>query len=518
MPGRSLTRVVLVRMLFTAVLCAAPVTAQLQTVTNPLGLHYSTYLSGSSLDEAQLVETDAAGNAYVTVSTLSRDFGQPSSRPVEERLPAWRTVLLKLDTAGRVVYSTNFDDTLVDGIAVDRDGVVYLASTSPDPPTSPPADIYLWRVDATGNAILIHRIGGSDQDWARGLVIDTAGRLVLVGQTRSLDFPVSESGSTCRARLEPAPLGLSLRPETFVARLSGGRLLEVRCLPGMSLLQRAGSLRIGPSVAADLRGDVYVLGTTESPSAPVTPGAFQRTFGGGNCTLRFGGPRFCEDMYLVKLASADLQTVYASYFGGDGSDVGWRITVDDQGRAYIAGSARSTALATRGALHEQCVLFPAGAFLAGCADSVLARINAAGTAIEFATYLGGADIGGIEAVGESLYMVGTTGAGDVFPRLPARVAVRRGSTPPAPSDDAFVARWNTSGAVTDAGILGGSGNDAAFGLSVTGRGEVWVAGYSRSVDFPLLRPWRAVPSTDGDAIVAKVAPLGRQRWPVGAVD
>ena len=107
---------------------------------NPTGdqLVYATYLGGSSSEYAKDVAVDAAGNAYVTGSTTSRNF--PTFRARQSTLGGYSDgFVTKLDPAGGVVYST-----------------------------------YL---------------GGRGEDYAYGIAVDAAGRAHVTGQTISADFP-----------------------------------------------------------------------------------------------------------------------------------------------------------------------------------------------------------------------------------------------------------------------------------------------------------------------------------------
>src|SRR5262249_44555521 len=76
----------------------------------------------------------------------------------------------------------------------------------------------------------------------------------------------------------------------------------------------------------------------------------------------------------------DPTLVYAAYLGGTGSDSAEAVTVDDGGRAYVAGSTTSVDFPTVNGLQGY----------AGGRDIFVARLNPAGTTVEYSTFFGGA--------------------------------------------------------------------------------------------------------------------------------
>jgi hypothetical protein len=94
--------------------------------------------------------------------------------------------------------------------------------------------------------------------------------------------------------------------------------------------------------------------------------------------------------------------LYSTYLGGSGTDVGFGIALDDFGHAYVAGSTRSANFP---------VLKPLQAF-AGVEDVFVSKIDPAGTALVYSTFLGGSDRewpGGIAVdIEREVYVGGST--------------------------------------------------------------------------------------------------------------
>src|SRR5206468_4036514 len=141
-------------------------------------------------------------------------------------------------------------------------------------------------------------------------------------------------------------------------------------------------------VAVDLAGNAYVAGTTNSSNYPVTAGAYQSS----------NRPSF-----LTKLNATGDALLYSTYFGGDATSVN-AVAVDNSYSAYVTGYTHSTNFPVSGG--------PYTSYQGGSADAVVVKMNAAGTAETYGTYLGGSgeDKGYAIAVGRDgkAYVTGST--------------------------------------------------------------------------------------------------------------
>ena len=199
---------------------------------------------------------------------------------------------------------------------------------------------------------------------------------------------------------------------------------------------------------------------------------------------------------------------YSTYFGGNGdenlysrSDLnGAAIAVDAAGNAYFAGNTTSTDLRTENALQPG---------MAGAPDAFVAKLNAAGSALVYCTYLGGSGIDrafGIAVDSEgSAYVTGRTQSPN-FPMVHPLQSGLRGV------EDAFVAKLSAEGSsLIYSTFLGGSAGDDAHGIAVDAEHSVYVVGGTFSTDFPVRN---ALQSAYGggavDAFVAKLNPSGSQ--------
>jgi hypothetical protein len=165
----------------------------------------------------------------------------------------------------------------------------------------------------------------------------------------------------------------------------------------------------GNGVAVDSSGAAYVTGKTSAFSGPanfpVTSGAVQTAFGGGD-----------SDAFIAKVNATGTALVYSTYLGGAAADEGTGIAVDSSGFVDVAGKTRSSDFPTSADAAQAALAVPGGEH-----DGFVARLNQAGTAIDYGTYLGGTadDVANgiaVDAAG-SIYVIGTTFSSD-FPVTP----------------------------------------------------------------------------------------------------
>ena len=202
------------------------------------------------------------------------------------------------------------------------------------------------------------------------------------------------------------------------------------------------------------------------------------------------------DAFVAKLNPAGNAFAYATYLGGSLLDEATAIAVDDRGFAYVTGTTESTDFNTVDPIHGDRPGL----------DAFVAKLNPAGNALAYSTYLGGSDHDrgsfGI-AVDSTLaaYVVGV----DRLGRLPARRGDHgRHSRRPTSSSSKLTA---TGDALAYSTYLGGSGDDLADGLDIDPVGAAYVIGSTDSTDFPRVDEIEGDSGAD-DMFVAKINPPG----------
>jgi len=222
-------------------------------------------------------------------------------------------------------------------------------------------------------------------------------------------------------------------------------------------------------------GDVYVAGVTRSKDFPQTAGGAQEW-----CNKWFiYSINSCYDVFVARLNKDLTQILQSTYLGGSGEDYATALAIHPKtGEVYVAGgtSSKNFPKTTGGA---QAV------YGGGWSDGFVARLNKELTKILQSTYLGGSSSDGASALAihpttGDVYVAGGTTSGG-FPQTAGGAQAKYSG-----SDDAFVARLNSDlTQILQSTYLGGSNDDFASALAIHPKtGEVYVAGMTKSIDFP----------------------------------
>jgi hypothetical protein len=448
-------------------------------------LVYSTYLGGSGFDQGSGIAVDSSGNAYVTGYTESTNF--PTVHPLQAVYAGnGDAFVAKLNPSGSaLVYSTYLGGSGGDGasgIAVDSSGNAYVTggTESTNFPTAHSlqaayagnGDAFVAKLNPSGSVLVYSTyLGGSGGDGGYGIAVDSSGNAYVTGTTHSTNFPTAS----------PLQAVLHGGQDVFVAKLNpaGTSLIYSTYLGGTN--PNGSSFEGGSGIAVDSSGSAYVTGSTDSLDFP-TASPLQAVLGS------------YVNAFVSKLNPAGSALVYSTYLGGSGGDQGSGIAVDSSGNAYVTGEASSTDFPT---------VKPLQASRAGGGDAFVSKLNPAGSALVYSTYLGGSGIDsgrGIAAdAAGSAYIVGWTQSND-FPTVSPLPAAFGGNY------DAFVAKLNPAGtALVYSTYLGGTNYDQGNGITVDAAGNAYVTGYTQSDNFPTANPLQAFFGGDfNDAFVSKI--------------
>lgn len=240
----------------------------------------------------------------------------------------------------------------------------------------------------------------------------------------------------------------------------------------------------GAGIAIDAAGNAYITGWTVSTNFPALKG-----YSGSNAGS--------VDAFVAKLNPAGTALVYSTYLGGNSDDRGFGIAVDASGDAFVTGWTYSANFPTASALQPR---------LAGVQNAFVAKLNAAGNALLYSTYLGGAGFSsgaGIAVdVAGNAYVTGATTSLN-FPVVNAFRSANAGL------QDAFVAKYNPSGsALLYSTYLGGAQEDHASGIAVDSAGGAYIAGSTYSTNFPVVNALQPASGGGQDAFVTKLNAAG----------
>ncbi len=350
---------------------------------NPAGtaLVYSTFVGGSDLDFGHSLAIDTAGNAYVTGTTKSSNFPTSGgafdkSLNIPPNCPRCSTdntdgFVFKLNAAGSALaYSTYLGGTDIDSprsIAVDGAGSAFVTgeTLSTDFPTTTGAfgrtqhgdnDMFVTKLNTTGSALTYSTyLGGTLADNGQRIAVDAGGNAYAMGFSRSPDFPTTAGAFDKTLNGDFDVTLTKINP-------SGSTLVYSTYLGGSDFDS-------GSGLAVDSAGNAVVAGGTSSADWPTTPAAYDKTFDNG-------------DAYVTKLNPAGSALVFSTFVGGSAVDSFSGIVLDATGNAWLTGNTSSTD-------YPVSAGAPDTTFNGGTTDATVAELDASGSSLPFATYLGG---------------------------------------------------------------------------------------------------------------------------------
>jgi hypothetical protein len=453
-------------------------------------LDYSTYLGGTGTDWGGGIAVDNAGNAYLAGTTTSLDFPVTPNAVFPDHGTCtgqcYDAFVAKISTTGAgleyATYLGGGGDDFAYAIAVDASGNAYVvgSTNSTDFPTTDALqrscggtcfydDGFVTKLNPTGSALLYSTyLGGSGEDAATAIAV-RGNSAYVSGFSDSTDFPVT-----------PGAFQTSMQGQgsSFVVQLNANATAETFG----TFLGEVDLFDSGGSISVDAAGNSYVAGNTLSSNFPLTAGAFHTPFLSG----------LSSNMYILKLNPTGTSLFYSAVIGG-ASPAG--IAVDGAGNAYVAGSAGPFSPVTPGAIDQSCAsgalivklnaagnnlltaahlcptdIWPAGVALDSSqniifsgytdspalpttvgsfrssktnvcclSDSVLGKLKADGSALNYLTYFGGNGSDSASAIAQdssgNIYMTGYTASTN----LPIKDGFQ---TANAGASDAFLAEFS----------------------------------------------------------------------------
>lgn len=293
-------------------------------------------------------------------------------------------------------------------------------------------------------------IGGSSSErHGSALATDGTGTVFMSGTVLSTNFP------TTAGAFQTSNAGSY---DTYFAKWNATGQLIFSTYYGGSGTEVL-NYRMG--LYCDLAGNVWMSGKTGSSNFPVTAGAHQTTFGGG------------QDMFLIKWTNAGAR-LWATFYGGTGSEStqSTEVVADAAGNGYLMGfTTSSNNIATAGAYQTT---------LSGSADMFLAKFNAAGVR-QWATYFGGTGDERSFTASAQVDLSGNiwTSAMTTSTNIPVTAGAHQ--TTSGGGVDAFLVKWTNNGNLLYSTYYGGTGyENLATGLTVDGFNNIWMSGASDS--------------------------------------
>ncbi|HDH05702.1 MAG TPA: choice-of-anchor D domain-containing protein [Nitrospirae bacterium] len=288
----------------------------------------------------------------------------------------------------------------------------------------------------------------------RALAIDSSGNVFVAGRTYSSDYPTTEgaydttydkSGDIFVSKLD-SNLS-SLLSSTFI-----GRSIE------------GSSEDTASALAIDLSGDVFVAGHTGSSDYPTTEGAYDTTHNG------------YRDVFVSKFDSNLSSLLSSTFIGGIGNvnDYAEALAIDSSGDVFVAGRTHSSGYPTTIGAYDTVHN--------GYHDAFVSKFDSNLTSLLLSTFIGGSDYDDAEALAidssGNVFVAGGTRSSDYPTTEGAYDTVYN-------SSDVFVSKLDSRlSSLVSSTFIGGSTYDYAYALAIDSSGDVFVAGWTGSSDYP----------------------------------
>jgi len=412
--------------------------------------------SGTSLDYASSVATDAIGNVYVTgkFSGITITFGTTTLTNSGE----YDIFLVKYDANGNVLWATSAGSTLSEGacsVATDASGNAYVAGYFDGPAItfgtttllnscSDHSEIFLVKYDANGDVLWAKSASGTGCDVAYSVATDASGNACVTG---CFDSPNITFGTTTLLNSSFSFFNIFL-----VKYDANGNVQWATSAGGIND-------EVSSSLALDAIGNAYVTGTFCSPAVTFDTTTLTNTYSG------------YSDIFLVKYdANGNVQ--WAKSASGTVRDIAYSVATDASGNAYMTGDFNSPAIT-----FDTTTLLNA---FSGFSDIFLVKYDANGNVL-WAKSATGTGVG-------NAFSVATDASGNAYVAgYFDGPAITFGTTTLTNSisdySDIFLVKYDTTGNVLWAKSATGIGGDYANSVATDASGNAYVTGYFDSPTF-----------------------------------
>jgi hypothetical protein len=440
-------------------------------------LAWSTYLGGDQDDNAWGIALDSSGNVLVVGATkssgwVSGGYDTSFNGGTDDAFVA------KLSATGQLVWSTYLGGSgndYAEGVAVDSSSNVFVIGTTgssdwvsggPDTTYHGLLDGFLVKLSSSGAHVWSTYLGGTHVDAANGVTVDGSGNVIVGGATASTGW-ISGGFDTAYDGATDA----------FVAKLSNSGANLWSTYVGGSYLDK------GIKAITDTSGNILLTGSTASSGW--VSGGYDTTYNGGT-----------YDAFVVKLSSSGAH-LWSTYVGGSDSDSGEGIAVDGAGNVFAVGGTSSTGWVSGGF----------NTTYRGNGDVYVVKMSSSGAHL-WSTYLGGSSTdSGYDVVvdgSRNALVAGYAGSSDWC-------GDPHGSRPNGNSDG-FVTKLSASGKYSWTIYVGGNGDDYVQAIKMSASGSVFIAGTTGSAGW-VSGGYDTTFGGVSDAFAAKMYPPQRTQVP-----
>jgi|HubBroStandDraft_6_1064221.scaffolds.fasta_scaffold00044_20 hypothetical protein len=470
-------------------------------------LLYSTYLGGLADDQAVGIAVDSDGSAYVAGWTQSTNFPLASEGTVPSGTNAF---IAKLDVSGSTLLYADFiggsGEDYAQAMTLDSSNNAYITgyTCSPDFPmvnafqTSMNGcwDGFISKISADGSTLLYSTyLGGSSQTIVYAIAVDSSDDMYVAGGTYSTDFPLQNAFQPSVSPNQNNYYG----EYGFLTHLTadGSTLVYSTYLGGSSNVVENCGYPCWPPPISSIQG--IALDSSSNAYVAGTTNTYNFPTSNGSYMPSQNAPNDAQIGFVSELSSSGA-LVYSTYFGttdGDPTQIN-AIAVDSSGSAYVTGFAYSdgTFPVTTPNLCDPV----ANGW--NCGYGFVTKFNPTGTGLAYSTFLPLNNFATPQSIvldsQNDAYVLSSVYGGGMLTMNPIEAYTNQ--------NDVLLTEIDPTGSIQlFSTYLGGNGDDYPAGIALDASESIYVAGYTDSSDFPVTAA--ALQNTIGgntDAFVAKI--------------
>ena len=414
-----------------------PVDPSRELVIDP-DVEWMVYLGGRNIDLGGAVKIDPDGNCFLAGATNSTDFTGRNNTYHGGMRDAF---VLKLDPSGSLQWMTYLGGSLAedaDGIVLDSAGDILISGTTTSPDFAGHLnahyggeDAFAAKLSPTGSLIWMKYFGGSqDDEGALAMVIDSHDNATFTGQTNSTDFV---------GHANPPPGGIT---DIYLVQID-----PTGAMRWMMYLGGSGDdATLGLGI--DSADNILACGNTDSVD-----------FAG-----RINSALGSEDAIAVKISPTG-SVLWMRYIGGTHEDESFGIGADRSDNILITGGTDSVDFQGRNNSSH------------GERDAYAMKLSPSG-AIQWMTYVGGSgwDEGSQLGIDEDGNCIAAATS------MSTQVAGALNAYPGGPQSG-FAYKVSPSGSLDWVWYLGGTGEDVCLAMTLDAADNAWITGGTSSTNF-----------------------------------
>lgn len=441
---------------------------QQKLVIDPM-LSWATYIGGNKDDRGKAVAADTLGNAYAV--GYAESSGLATGSAYQDTVTGGMDgFIIKFDSSGKRVYSTYYggeNDDIFTGITMNKKGNIVVIGTTLSTKaiatkgahketmgSSTAGDAMLITFNGQGKRIWGTYYGGNSAEYIGKPFTDDSCNIYIGGttfSTQGISTPDAYQTSISN------PGG----NDCFLAKLdsSGNRIWGT---------YYGGKYAETGNLCLDKKGNIYLVGETNSPDKHTTTGAFQTTLNGK------------DDIFIAKFTNQG-NRIWGTYFGGpEDGDMFATGAVDKNGQLYVFFQTDywNNKLATPGA-HQETYTVWVGR---NDAPGVLAKFDTSGKRI-WSTFIAGSSTVHPQGIAvddlDNVFVSGYSASSNIA----TKGAYQEKPTQPTTTggvQDAFLMKFNPKGVLQWGTFYGGEVAEEAPGICSDHHGNIFLCGYTNS--------------------------------------